>query len=265
MIRQTRYILWAIGCLFALGAQAQEANFRQAERLLGSRVENILKSTRVTPNTIQESSSFWYKYETGDGIRYYYVNPRRGIRQEMFDRVAIAGEITKLTHEPVDHQQLDLKSVRFEEDERHFTFKVDTFVVRCALDSNRQIGGLLDFDQVASFADGVGVSSLHVNNHSRLDLDAVHTVKHSRNVLRLEKLLPALTRDPFFEAVIYAGARSHVIAAIVQEVPALSLSVRGAKQLFRTGGIGMDLNGKALPRIDELYQDAQSPTLRCST
>ena len=135
MIRQTRYILWAIGCLFALGAQAQEANFRQAERLLGSRVENILKSTRVTPNTIQESSSFWYKYETGDGIRYYYVNPRRGIRQEMFDRVAIAGEITKLTHEPVDHQQLDLKSVRFEEDERHFTFKVDTFVVRCALDS----------------------------------------------------------------------------------------------------------------------------------
>ena len=117
-------------CWFALPGRGQEANFRQAERFLSSNVEQLLKSTRIVPNTIQGSSSFWYKYETGDGTRYYFVDPKRGVKREMFDREQVAGVISRLTHEPVDYKNLALRSLRFTDDERCVTFPVDTFQVK---------------------------------------------------------------------------------------------------------------------------------------
>ena len=115
--------------MLALPGRGQEANFRQAERFLGSNAEQLVKSTRIVPNTIQGSSSFWYKYETGEGTRYYYVDPVRGVKREMFDREQVAGVISRLTHEAVDYKDLNLRSLRFAEGERSFTFAVDTFQV----------------------------------------------------------------------------------------------------------------------------------------
>ena len=119
----------------AMPLWSQTANFRQAERFLSSRTDGLVKTTAVIPNSIQGSSSFWYKYETGDGTRYYFVNPKRGIKKELFDRETIAGEIMKLTHEAVDYKDLNLKGLRFSEDESEVRFEVDTFRLVCDMRS----------------------------------------------------------------------------------------------------------------------------------
>lgn len=132
---------------------------------------------------------------------------------------------------------------------------------RGTLNSNRQIGWLLDFQQIASLAYGMGVPALHIDDHPRLNLDAVHAVKHPRNILRSEKLLPALARNPLLKVVVHAGPGCGGIAATIQKVPALSLPVRRAEQRFRARGIGVNLNGKAFPCIDKFDENAQPTAL----
>ena len=101
-----RYFLWILLCLFSLSGVGQKANYKQAERFLN--LESLVGSTSVLPNVLKGTDKFWYKYETKDGIRYYFVDPKAGLNRELFDRKELAGEISRVTHKPVNYKDIKL-------------------------------------------------------------------------------------------------------------------------------------------------------------
>ena len=65
---------------------AQKANYKEAERFMRGNAEKLVGSTKVSPHFLKESDKFWYSYKTGDGTRYYFVDPKAKIHRELFDR-----------------------------------------------------------------------------------------------------------------------------------------------------------------------------------
>ena len=108
-----RYFLWILPCLFALSGVGQKANYKQAERFLN--LESLVGSTSVLPNVLKGTDKFWYKYETKDGIRYYFVDPKAGLNRELFNRKELAGEISRVTHKPVNYKDIKLSGFSLEE------------------------------------------------------------------------------------------------------------------------------------------------------
>ena len=98
--------LWFVPCLFVLAGFAQKANYKEAERFMRGNAEKLVGSTKVSPHFLKESDKFWYSYKTGDGTRYYFVDPKAKIHRELFDREFMTAEISKYTHGPVNYKDL---------------------------------------------------------------------------------------------------------------------------------------------------------------
>ncbi|MGE9935941.1 DPP IV N-terminal domain-containing protein [Butyricimonas virosa] len=81
----------------------------------------------MVPNFLDESEKFWYNYGTGEGVRYYFVDPEAKVHRELFDREFMAGEISKYTRGPVDSKNLPMDGLAFKKDEKTIKFQVDTF------------------------------------------------------------------------------------------------------------------------------------------
>ncbi|MFR5661029.1 MAG: hypothetical protein ACLUDU_24655, partial [Butyricimonas faecihominis] len=71
----------------------------------------------MVPNFLDESEKFWYNYGTGEGVRYYFVDPEAKVHRELFDREFMAGEISKYTRGPVDSKNLPMDGLAFKKDE----------------------------------------------------------------------------------------------------------------------------------------------------
>lgn len=110
------------GCLPApLAAQAtdqsaarfESPNYRLAARFAPYKIQELIHSTSVSPNWIEDSERFWYSWETGDGQSYYLVDPQAGTKTEIFDNDRIAAELTRITLDPWDGKHLPIRSIRF--------------------------------------------------------------------------------------------------------------------------------------------------------
>ena len=132
-------ILWLIPCLFVLNGLAQKANYKEAERFMRGKAEGLVGSTKVRPSYLKKSDKFWYSYQTGDGVRYYFVDPKAKLHRELFDREFMAGEISKHTHGPVNYKILPVSGVTFKEDEKTMKFQVDTFRFEYNIYTNRLV------------------------------------------------------------------------------------------------------------------------------
>jgi dipeptidyl-peptidase 4 len=115
MIRRGSFLL--IVLLFALlgpvAAQDGTANYRLAARWAPYKMQQLVYSTSVNPRWIQGSERFWYEWKTSDGTTYYIVDPVRGTREPLFDNERIAAEITRITRDPYDRQNLPIRSIKF--------------------------------------------------------------------------------------------------------------------------------------------------------
>jgi len=92
------------------------ANWLQAARFAPYKMSTLIKSTTVSPNWIKRGDRFWYQYETTEGTFYYIVDPARGTKQQIFDNDRIASEITRITKDPWDGQNLGIRNIRFIDD-----------------------------------------------------------------------------------------------------------------------------------------------------
>ena len=108
--------------------RGQKANYEQAERFGKMKFGMLAGSLEVRPNYIGESDVFWYTFKTGDGVRYYYVDPKRGVKRELFDRKLLAKKLEEVTGEVVREEALSLRSVRVKEGGRAVEFK---YAKRC--------------------------------------------------------------------------------------------------------------------------------------
>lgn len=128
-----KFFLWFLPCCLVFTATGQKANYKQAERFLN--LESLVGTTTIVPNSLKGTDKFWYKYETGEGVRYYFVDPGARIHREWFDRKYVAGEISRITHKPINYKNLKISGFRLDEDGKTMRFtseKVDFFYDLCS-------------------------------------------------------------------------------------------------------------------------------------
>ncbi len=123
--------------LLTLGVQGQKANFEQVERFTNMKFGKLVGTLIVSPHFINGSDRFWYSFVTGDGIRYYYVDPERKVKRELFDREVLARKLSSLTGTDVDARKLALRDFVFERGDKVFSFKFGRLVFRYDVRGNR--------------------------------------------------------------------------------------------------------------------------------
>ena len=89
------------------------ANYELAARFAPYRISDLMHSTSVQPRWVGDTQKFWYQWENSDGTHYYLVDPERGTKREIFDNDRIAAELTRITRDPWDGQNLPIRSIRF--------------------------------------------------------------------------------------------------------------------------------------------------------
>jgi len=129
----------AILVLFSLPGLAQEykANFKAAEKFKSTNIRKMLKTTRVNPGWLKDSDKFWYTYTTTEGKKFYMVDPAKKSKTMLFDNLDFAAQLSELTSKPWDHRNLDLKAWKLEDDNKQFTFMVDSVDYHFDINSKR--------------------------------------------------------------------------------------------------------------------------------
>jgi dipeptidyl-peptidase 4 len=111
----------------ALPAVAQnKADFKAAEKYSSTNLAKMLKSTRVNPRWFKDSDKFWYTYTTTNGKNFYVVDPARKTKTPLFDNKDFTAQLSELTSQPWNHNELDLKGLKLEDDNQTMTFIVDS-------------------------------------------------------------------------------------------------------------------------------------------
>ncbi len=100
------------------------ANYRQAERFSPTKLQRMVFTTRVTPNWLKTGDKFWYNYKTSRGTFYYLVDLEEQSKDYLFDNHEMARQLTLITKDPYDHQNLPDIDPEFVRDDRFFRFKV---------------------------------------------------------------------------------------------------------------------------------------------
>jgi dipeptidyl-peptidase-4 len=92
------------------------ANFDLAARWAPYQIRDLIHSTSVTPNWINDGDKFWYEWETSEGRSFFLVDPAEGSKTEIFDNDRIASELTRITRDPWDGRHLPIRTIRFVDD-----------------------------------------------------------------------------------------------------------------------------------------------------
>ena len=95
-----------------------------AERFTASKLENMLFSTTVDPHWFLSGEKFWYSYKTGEGTRWYVVDPAARKREPLFDHDKLAAQLSEIMHDPFIAAQLPIQNLEVKEDGTTFTFEV---------------------------------------------------------------------------------------------------------------------------------------------
>lgn len=110
-------------------AQSQEdvkANYQLASRFSPDKLRKMIFSTSVNPTWLQNSDRFWYMYETSEGKKWYIVDPQARRKDLLFDNADFAAQLTRIVKDPFDAQNINIRGIRFTEDENKFRFEVNS-------------------------------------------------------------------------------------------------------------------------------------------
>ena len=92
------------------------ANPDLAARWAPYKIQDLIHSTSVTPNWMEDGDRFWYEWETSAGSSFFLVDPAAGSKTQIFDNDRIAAELTRITRDPWDGQHLPIRNIRFIDD-----------------------------------------------------------------------------------------------------------------------------------------------------
>lgn len=100
-----------------------KANYALAERFSAKKVDQMVFSTRVSPNWFKSGDRFWYSWKTSQGTKYYIVDPEKNTKSEIFDLERLAMEITEAVRYPFDAQHIPFRDLKLKDD-KAFTFNI---------------------------------------------------------------------------------------------------------------------------------------------
>lgn len=100
------------GCLDM--AVAQRANYKLAEQAKSD--FSRARFERVVPFFVPGSDNFWYKMDTDDGEKFYFVDVKAKKVEELFDREHLAREMAEVTGRTYDAKKLGFWGNPFEKD-----------------------------------------------------------------------------------------------------------------------------------------------------
>ena len=119
------FLLLLIGFgLFAQKTPVTEANYELPSRFSPTKLKGMVFSTKVYPHWLKNGEKFWYSYRTSDGQKYYLVNPAGNSKKELFNTVKMAADMSRLTGDPFNGQNLSIKKLKFIKNESVLQFEV---------------------------------------------------------------------------------------------------------------------------------------------
>ncbi len=98
--------------------------YEMAQRFAGSKLSNMLFSTTVDPHWFKSGNKFWYSYKTGQGTRWYVVDPSAGTKKTLFDHDRMASQLTEIVKDPFIAASLPISKLEVADDGHTFTFEV---------------------------------------------------------------------------------------------------------------------------------------------
>ena len=116
-----RNLIIVIGlCLsiFPMWLYGQEANYGQIRKFIQLRGN----STVLQPNFLKGSDKFWFKFETDEGIRYYFVDTEAKKKRLLFEPEKMSALLSETIHLAIDSKNLDLGTIRFKDDQKTMCF-----------------------------------------------------------------------------------------------------------------------------------------------
>ncbi|MBE6225876.1 MAG: S9 family peptidase [Bacteroidales bacterium] len=120
------FVLLCLGtAVYAQQAPVTKANYELAERFSSKKVGTMVFSTTVVPHWFKNSDKFWYNYKTGEGTKYYIVDPSAGTKKEIWNMAELAAEISEITKDPFDAQHLPIRDLKLVDD-KYFTFYIQS-------------------------------------------------------------------------------------------------------------------------------------------
>ncbi|TVP45954.1 MAG: S9 family peptidase [Gemmatimonadales bacterium] len=104
------------------------ANYQLAARFAPYKIRDLVHSTSVNPTWIETGDRFWYAWTSAEGTRWMIVDPARGTRELLFDNDRLAAELTRITRDPWDGQNIPVRNLRF----------ISDFVVQFEVQSSQE-------------------------------------------------------------------------------------------------------------------------------
>lgn len=116
-------IVFFLVLFFGVRLDAQQANYKQADRFLLDKMWEAVFSKSVEPHYIGESDCFWYTYKTTEGKKYYLVNPSKGKQRLLFDNETMAAKLSAETGHTFNPADLSI-NMQFDADGKRCFFSI---------------------------------------------------------------------------------------------------------------------------------------------
>lgn len=114
----------------------QKANYRLADKFFITKMGNIVPSRDVKPGFLKDSDKFWYTYKTCEGKNYYFVDPKSGKRQILFDPVRLAEQLGEITNKAYNSKDINIVP-SFTEEGKNFRFQLEGKTIEYSLASGK--------------------------------------------------------------------------------------------------------------------------------
>lgn len=109
---------------YAATNEPAASDYTFAQRFAGSKLGNMLFSTAVDPQWLPTGDAFFYSYKTGNGTRWYIVEPAKGTKSLLFDHDRLAAQLTEIVKDPFIGSALPIRNLEPQSDGKTFTFEI---------------------------------------------------------------------------------------------------------------------------------------------
>lgn len=122
----TVFLLFGAAIAFSQIAKEgpNKANYQLASQFSPNKLKKMVFTTSVTPTWLKNSGRFWYTYSDSQSKKWYVVDPARRTKSPLFDNVDLAAKLSLITRNPFVAQHIELKNLKFSNDEKTIRFEV---------------------------------------------------------------------------------------------------------------------------------------------